>query len=182
MFVMLVILTIFLVPCKKVADRIGKANTYALGVGIASIGLIVAVFLPHHATNIIFVVAAITGIGFSSQWICPHSMMPDVIEYDELESGEHRAGIFYGMNSFISKITGALGTAVCGWVLKLTGYVEGAEQTATALFGIRTLFTVLPVLLLVISIILLLRYPINRKTHGEVVRELEKRRALQSGK
>jgi GPH family glycoside/pentoside/hexuronide:cation symporter len=177
MFLLLATLTVFLVPCSKVIRRIGKAKTYALGLMIASAAMLVAFFLPGGATGIIFIVSATAGIGFSSQWVCPHSMMPDVIEYDELATGERREGIFYGMNAMITKVTGALGMLICGWGLKLSGYVEGAVQTSKALFGIRFMFALLPVLLMLACVPLLLSYPVTRESHAALVKELEKRRA-----
>jgi GPH family glycoside/pentoside/hexuronide:cation symporter len=176
MFLLLITLTIFLTPCSAVAGRIGKAKTYALGLIIASVAMLAAFLLPPRATGLIFIISAVAGLGFSSQWVCPHSMMPDVIEYDELLTGERREGIFYGMNAMITKVTGALGMMICGWGLKWSGYVEGAAQTSKALFGIRFMFALLPVLMLLASVPLLLSYPVTRESHAAVVRELEKRR------
>lgn len=175
MMLMLVILGLFLVPCQMVAMRIGKHKAYALGLTIACAALLVSVFLPHRETMLIYVIAAIAGLGFSSQWVCPHSMMPDVIEYDELVTHERREGIYFGMWNMTGKITGALGIAICGWGLKLFGYAEGVEQTTTALLGIRLMFSILPVVLLLLSVLLLMRYPINRETHAKVLEELNKR-------
>ncbi len=177
MLAMLGTLAIFLVPCAKVSSKIGKAKTYALGITIACCALIVGFFLPSTAKTIMMIIAVIAGIGFSSQWVCPHSMVPDVIEYDELITGERREGIYYGMNGMVGKITGALGSAICGWGLSLTGYVENAVQTPEALMGIRTMFALLPAILLLICVPLLMKYPITRKAHAEVVRQLEERRA-----
>jgi GPH family glycoside/pentoside/hexuronide:cation symporter len=169
-------LALFLVPCKLVADKMGKHNAYALGTAIACCGLLVAFFLPHNVSMLIYGVAFVAGLGFSSQWVCPHSMMPDVIEYDELMTGERREGVYYGMWSMTGKITGALGSALCGWGLALFGYVEGAEQSPTSLLGIRLMFTVLPAVLLIVCIPLLLKYPITRKTHAALMEELNKKR------
>ncbi len=177
MLLLLGTLTLFIVPCSMVSRRIGKAKTYALGIGIACAALIAAFFTPREARILISVVAVVAGIGFSSQWVCPHSMIPDVIEYDELATGERREGIYYGMNAMVGKVTGALGSAICGWGLQLTGYVENAVQTETALFGIRFLFALLPAVLLLICVPLLIRYPITKDSHAEVVRQLEERRA-----
>lgn len=176
MVLMLGTLAIFLVPCAKVAGLLGKAKTYALGLVIACTALIVSFFLPHQESFIIYIVAFVAGVGFSSQWVCPHSMMPDVIEYDELATGERREGIYYGMNGMAGKVTGALGSAICGWGLKISGYVEGAQQTSTALFGIRGMFAVLPAFFLLICVPLLIRYPITRESHAKVVAELQARR------
>ena len=176
MLLLLGTLAIFIIPCSKVSARIGKARTYALGIAIACAALLAAFLAPYRAQVLICFVAFVAGVGFSSQWVCPHSMMPDVIEYDELATGERREGIYYGMNAMVSKITGALGSAICGWGLQLTGYVENAAQTETALFGIRFLFALLPAVLLIICVPLLMKYPITRESHAEVVRQLEERR------
>ncbi len=180
MVLMLGTLALFLVPCALVANRLGKAKTYALGLSIACAALIASFFLPHEQSLIIYVIAFVAGAGFSSQWVCPHSMMPDVIEYDELATGERREGIYYGMNAMAGKITGALGSAICGWGLKLSGYVEGVEQTETALFGIRTMFAILPVVFLLICVPMLIRYPITRESHAKVVAQLEARHAAEA--
>lgn len=180
MFLMLGTLAVCLVPCAGVSAKIGKAKTYALGISIASAGLLVAFFLNGEMSVIIYALAAIVGLGFSSQWVCPHSMMPDVIEYDELETGERREGIYYGMNATAGKITGALGTAICGWGMDLTGYVEGAAQTPAALMGIRVMFAVVPALLLFVCVPLLLKYPITRESHAKVLAALEARRKEQA--
>ncbi len=176
MLLMLGTLAIFLVPCSKVSGRIGKAKTYALGIGIACAALLVAFVLPSGAGLPIYLVAAVAGLGFSSQWVCPHSMIPDCIEYDELATGERREGIYYGMNGMAGKVTGALGSAICGWGLSLTGYVENAVQTPTALLGIRVMFALLPAILLLICVPLLIKYPITRESHAKVVEELKARR------
>ena len=120
---MLVMIGIFLVPAKLVSDRINKGPAYALGLFIASMAVMTSFFFPHGATPLIYVVAAVAGLGFSAQWVFPWSMLPDVVEYDEKMTGERREGIYYGLWAFLSKFTGALGVAVSGWALGLFGYV-----------------------------------------------------------
>jgi len=172
MLMLLGVLAIFLVPCKMVADKIGKAKTYALGIGIACLGLLAAFFLPHSATFLIYIISAIAGLGFSSQWVCPHAMLPDVIEYDELMTGERREGVYYGMWGMVGKVTGSFGAALCGWGLKIFGYVKDVEQTQLSLLGIRLLFAIIPAVLLLTCLPLLLRYPIDKKSHAKLMEAL----------
>ncbi len=179
MLLLLLTLAIFLVPCKQVADKIGKAKTYALGITIASVALIVAFALPHQASGVIFGVAIVAGLGFSSQWVCPHSMMPDVIEYDELMTGKRREGLYYGMWNMTGKITGALGSAICGWGLALFGYVENVEQTDLSRLGIRLMFSIIPAFLLLVCVPLLIRYPITKQAHAEVMRQIAEKKAAE---
>lgn len=184
MLSMLGVLAIFLVPCGILSNKFGKAKTYALGLAIASAALVVVFAIPQGPNNWIFLLAAIAGMGFSAQWVCPHSMIPDVIEYDELMTGERREGVYYGMQATCTKITGAIATAACGWGLELGKYIEPANgmtadminQPDTALFSIRVMFAVIPAIFLLICIPLLMKYPITRESHAEVLKQLEEKR------
>ena len=184
MLSMLGVLALFLVPCGMISNKIGKAKAYALGLGIASTALIFVFFIPQGPNNWIFLLAAIAGMGFSAQWVCPHSMIPDVIEYDELLTGERREGLYYGMQATATKVTGALATAACGWGLELGKYIEpSADMTAdminqpySALLSIRIMFALVPAVFLLICIPLLMKYPITRESHAEVLKQLEEKR------
>jgi GPH family glycoside/pentoside/hexuronide:cation symporter len=179
LLVMLVSIGIFLVPAKILSDRINKGPAYALGLGIASIAILFGYLLPHEPTPLIYVIAFVAGMGFSTQWVSPWSMLPDVIEYDELLTGERREGVFYGLWAFLSKFTGALGVAVAGWALAWFNYVPNAEQTSEALFGIRFFFCIVPAVVILFSLPILIRYPITRANHAELVKQLAERKATQ---
>jgi GPH family glycoside/pentoside/hexuronide:cation symporter len=169
---MLLSIGIFLIPAKLVSDKINKGPSYALGLFIASLAVITSFFFPRGATPLIYVVAVIAGMGFSAQWVFPWSMLPDVVEYDEKMTGERREGIYYGLWAFLSKFTGALGVAVSGWALELFGYIPNVEQTTRALFGIRFFFAIVPSVVIMVSLPFLIWYPITRKTHSALVKEL----------
>jgi GPH family glycoside/pentoside/hexuronide:cation symporter len=177
---MLVTIGIFLIPAKLISDKINKGPAYALGLFIASVAIISSFFFPHGQTPLIYVVAAVAGMGFSAQWVFPWSMLPDVIEYDEKMTGERREGIYYGLWAFLSKFTGALGVAVSGWALGLFGYVPNVEQTVHALFGIRFFFAIVPAVVIFISLPFLIWYPITRQKHAELVKELADKKAAKS--
>jgi GPH family glycoside/pentoside/hexuronide:cation symporter len=180
LLVMLVMIGIFIIPTKIISDKINKGPSYALGLFIASVAVITSFFVPRGPTPLIYVVAAVAGMGFSAQWVCPWSMLPDVVEYDEKMTGERREGIYYGLWAFLTKFTGALGIAVSGWALGLFGYIPNVEQTAHALFGIRLFFAIVPAVVILISLPFLIWYPITRKNHAELVRELAERAAAKS--
>jgi GPH family glycoside/pentoside/hexuronide:cation symporter len=175
---MLLMIGIFLIPAKLVSDKINKGPAYALGLFIASLAVISSFFFPHGPTPLIYVVAAVAGLGFSAQWVFPWSMLPDVVEYDEKMTGERREGVYYGLWAFLSKFTGALGIAVSGWALGLFGYVPNVEQTIHALFGIRLFFAIVPAVVIIFSLPFLIWYPITRKTHAALVKELADRKAV----
>jgi GPH family glycoside/pentoside/hexuronide:cation symporter len=174
---MLLTIGIFLIPAKWVMDRINKGPTYALGLGIASLAVMCSFLLPHAPTSLMYVIAVVAGIGFSTQFVCPWSMLPDVVEHDEKMTGERREGIYYGLWNFLSKFTSALGVAVSGWALSLYGYVPNVEQTVRALFGIRLFFAIIPAVVILVSLPFLIWYPITRKSHAALLQELAERKA-----
>ena len=178
LLVMLVTIGVFLIPAKLISDRINKGPAYALGLFIASAAIITSFFFPRGTTPLIYVVAAIAGMGFSAQWVFPWSMLPDVVEYDEKMTGERREGIYYGLWAFLTKFTSALGVAVSGWALSLFGYVPNVEQTTHALFGIRLFFAIVPAAVILTSLPFLIWYPITRKNHAALVKELAERKAI----
>ena len=173
-FVMLVLLgtvAIFLIPWRLVSKKMNKGPAYALGLFIASIAIVAAFFLPQGPTPWIYGIAFVAGVGFSAQYVFPWSMIPDVIEDDAAQSGERHEGIYFGVNAFLGKMTGAIGIAVAGWALDLYGYVPDAIQTTRALFGIRFFYAIVPVIAFMIALPLLIWYPITREKHAELVKQ-----------
>lgn len=164
---------IFLMPAKLLADRINKGPTYGLGMLIVALTfLLVFFFMPNHPTPLIYVVAVLLGIGFSTQWVIPNAMLPDVVEYDEKMTGERREGIYNGISNFMTKFSVALGIAIPGWGLDWFGYVPNVVQTEQALFGIRFFYCIIPAIALLACLPILFRYPITRKSHAALRQEL----------
>ena len=105
-------------------------------------------------------------------------MLGEVVDEDELLTGERREGIYAGFMTFVRKLAGASGVWVAGVVLDLAGYVGGQpEQTKSALFAIRGLTGAVPTLLLAIAAAIAFGYPLGRARHRQILTELRARRA-----
>jgi len=170
---LMITLMIFLYFWKWVSTKINKGPSYALGLLIASLALISSFFLGTGPTNLIFVIAIIVGFGFSAQYIFPWSMLADVIEVDQKNTGEHRAGIYHGVWAFLTKFTNALGVGTIGWVLTGFGYIADQAQSAHALLGIRLLFAIIGSVVMISSLPLLVWYPITKRTHRELLESIQ---------
>jgi GPH family glycoside/pentoside/hexuronide:cation symporter len=175
MLTLLVAIGLFLFPWKAVSQRINKGPSYALGLLIASLAVCASFLFPYGPSPALYLVAFLAGLGFSAQWVFPWSMMPDVVEADQVMTGERREGIYYGVWAFLTKFTNALGIAVSGWALKLFGYVPNVAQTEYARLGIRLFFGIVPSVVLILSLPLLFWYPITRESHARLRAELEAR-------
>ncbi len=144
-----------------------------MGLAIGGLAVASTYFLPHEPTPLIYVIAIVAGIGFSAQWVFPWAMVPDVVEYDRLETRERRGGMYYGVWGFTSKLTGGLGVALAGAVLQFSGYVANVEQSAETLRTIRLFFGPIPLVVILLALPLLIWYPITRESHAALRAKLD---------
>ena len=173
MGLMLVFVVIGLFPWKMLSERWNKGPAYALGMAIGALAVGITFFLPHQPTPWIYLVAALAGLGFSAQWVFPWAMIADVADWDRLETGDYRSGMYYGVWGLITKFSEAAAIAGTGWVLVLFHYVPNAAQSPETLLGIRLFFGVLPTFFILVALPLLIWYPITRKTHRALRDQLE---------
>ncbi len=118
---------------------------------------------------------AFTGAGF---WILYGSMTADVIDYDELQTGQRREGSFAACGSWILKFGMGIGNWASGEILGSTGFDAklGGNQTEHAIFMIRFLLAAIPIAGLVLSLIFLSRFPLTPTKMAEIRRQLEAKR------
>ena len=121
MLLLLVFVGLFLFPWKTVSDRWNKGPAYACGLALGAAAVALTFVLPKGPTPWVYAIAILAGIGFSANWVFPWAMVPDVVEIDRLETGEHRGGAYYGVWGLAVKISQAVGLAASGWVLQLYG-------------------------------------------------------------
>ncbi len=172
---------IFLLVWAKISERVGKKRVYYYGAAIWIVVEIALFFVQPGQVTLLFVLAILAGIGVSIGYLVPWSMLPDVIELDELETGQRREGIYYGFFVFLQKLGISLGLALSNFALELTGYItptEGAPlpvQPDSVQFALRIFVSLVPAVILLISIPVVARYPITRQRYAEIRAALDQR-------
>ncbi len=120
------------------------------------------------------------GVGIATAYLVPWSMLPDVIDLDELETGQRREGVFYGVMTFTQKTCVGLGIALTLQALQWYGFDQNllpGQQPPSALNALRWMIGPLPTLILLVGMLLVYLYPITRQKHAEILAQLEARRA-----
>jgi GPH family glycoside/pentoside/hexuronide:cation symporter len=174
LLILLVTAMLFIPLSVLVSKRIGKKTTYLVGMLIIAAACVVIFFLGHVIGLLfVFVMMFVAGIGLSTTYPMPWSMIPDTVEYGYLQTGERREGGYYGLWTFISKIGQALAIALSGWILELSGYLPEVEQTATARLGIRVLLGPVTAAIFVAAVVVLSFYPLNEKRYNEVLEKIK---------
>lgn len=176
---------IFILVWGHLSRRLGRKNVFYLGVS-AWIAVQIALFLvqPGQVT-VVTILAFLAGIGVSIGFLIPWSLLPDVVDHDELHTGRRREGIFYGFFVFLQKFGIAVGLFVQGQVLEWTGYIQARgnvipPQPDSALLALRILTTLVPILFLLASIVVVYYNPITQEKLAEIQAELARRRARPS--
>lgn len=173
MGLMLVFVTISLPIWKKIADKWDKGPAYGIGMSMGAVALLILFFLPHGPTWVIYPVVVLAGLGFGANWVFPWAMIADVSDFDRVETGQFRSGIYYGVWGTATKFSEGLALIIVNLMLVWFGYVANVEQSAQSLLGIRLFFSIIPAVFIFAALPLLLKYPITRKAHAEVKAKLE---------
>jgi GPH family glycoside/pentoside/hexuronide:cation symporter len=118
---------------------------------------------------------AFTGAGF---WTIYNSMLADIMDYDELETGKRREGAFSACQSWLSKVGITIGAFASGWILQLTGFDSALKgnQSPEAIFWIRFTLSAIPVLFLAFAVWAIIKFPLTREKMAEIRTALEKMR------
>jgi GPH family glycoside/pentoside/hexuronide:cation symporter len=161
------------------AERWNKKAAYQAGMVFLACVLIALSFISPGQVTVVFLVAALAGVGVSAAHAIPLAILPDTIEWDELRSANRQEAAYYSVITLIQKLVGAGTIALTGSVLQATGYLQGAStQPASALGAIRFLVGPLPAAFFIAGILLAAVYPISREKHARIMRALTKKREL----
>lgn len=166
-----------------ISKRQNKIRAYIAGMAAWIVVELLIFTIQPGETTYMLTLAALAGIGVSAAYILPDSILPDVIEWDELRTGRRQEGIYYGIRTLIRKLTGALVIFVTLQILGWSGYqappenVTTYQQPESALFMIRMMDSFISALILTGTIILAWSYPLTREKYQKIQRLLTIRRS-----
>ena len=170
--IVLVCSMIFLGPPLK---KFGKRKTALLGTVVAVSGQAL-MFLAPSSYAIVLAGTVIKAIGSAPLVGTLFAMVADTIEYGEWKFGVRAEGLAFGTIALAAKIFVGLGNVMVGWLLGITGYVNGAEtQSASVLFAVKAMFLHIPLAILIFSGFLLWIYKLDDQ-YPSIVADLKLRR------
>jgi len=169
------------------SQKIGKKAVYFLGMTLWIIAAAGLFFLQPGQIGLMYVLAVMAGFGVSTAYLVPWSLIPDVIDLDELQTGQRREGIFYGFMVLLQKLGLALGIFLVGNALQAAGFQAAIPGTTTlpiqpdsALLAIRITVGPVPMICLICGLLLMYFYPITREIHTEIIMKLKTHQENQS--
>ena len=161
------------------ATRIGKRRAFFFAIAVSIFGYAFKWFCysPEHPW-LLLVATPFISFGLGGLFTLMGSMVADVCDLDELETGHRREGMFGSIFWWVVKLGMALALGFSGVLLNATGFDVGlgGAQSETTLLMMRLFDVGVPVITSAIAIWAVASYPITEKVAQEVRAKLEARR------
>jgi len=170
------VLAIISVPLwVKFTQKTNKKLAFGAALFVSTTGALLFLLVPEGGTAILFYcLMGFMGIGYGGMMTIPSSILADVVDVDELKTGERREGLYFGTWDFIRKLASNLGKWAPMMGLSLLGYIEGAEsQLPTVREGIRLMFSIGPAIVFLIGVVVMWKFPMTRAEHDDIRKQLD---------
>lgn len=145
--------------------RIGKRRGYLLSSVVLAAGATLAGTAQVAPSAVVFAATALVGVGYAGCQVFPLAMLPDAAAVDARRTGSNRVGVYTGVWTAGETLGLALGPGLFALVLALGDYRSGTSggvaQPDSAVTAITLGFSLLPALLVVVSLWWLARYRLD---------------------
>ena len=159
----------------RLARRLGKNRAFQLCIAwsvlVLSLFPLLQADMPRQVFYLFIIFAGLGAGGYE----IPPSIAADVIDHDELRTGQRREGAFFGVWTLMMKLVAAAAIALVGVALDLIGYVPNQPQSVSTLWGLKMLYGPVPAFFLFLSLLIFRRFPLTQESHAEIQRQLQAR-------
>lgn len=146
------------------ATRVGKKKALLACISMALVGSLSKWFcyVPGHP-YLMFIPVALMGPGLGGYLMLTPSLLADICDFDELDTGLRREATYCAVYNWIFNAGLASSYFISGIVLAVTGFDEKLEgaQNPNTIYAMRVIFTLLPVVVLTAAAWFAMRIPVT---------------------
>ena len=103
-------------------------------------------------------------------------MFYDVCDADKLENGADSAGLIISIQGLTESVFEAVGFQILGILLHFTGFqTDAAQQSLETMQCVHVSFTFIPAFFAFIALFMMVKYPITRTKHAEIIKNLQQK-------
>ena len=153
----------------RLARRWEKHRLLAVGMAIYTAATTALLWVPGGNFPVVAAVWVIAGVGYASITVLPTSVLADIVDQGEAETGERRSGAYAAIYYLVVKIGLAVGVGLSFGLLQLVHFDPAAIQHSVSdRLHIRLLGFALPSLLYAGALVLYLGHPITRRVQRQL--------------
>ena len=161
----------------RLAKRVGKKPAWLAAAALNSLTFAGVFFLGPGDSQAYAILVVASGLGFGATLALPSAMQADVIDYEELRSGERKEGEIIGLWAVSKKLAAAFGVFLAFPILGAVGYVPNAAQPEAVVLTLKILYALVPSLFNLLGLWVAWHYPIDKTAHEKILEAVRARRA-----
>jgi len=162
-----------------ISKKIGKRNTFLITIPISIFGYALK-WLGYNPNfpYLLMITAPFVTFGLGSLFTLMNSMVADVCDFDELNTGERREGTFSAVYWWMVKLGVAIASLAAGFLFNIVGFdvALGLGQSVSALFWMRICDVGIPILTSFAAIFVIVNFDITEDKAYDIRMALEARR------
>ncbi len=162
----------------KIARRVGKVRLWRysmIATALAFGGLFPVLYFqgPLQLPGL-FTLLFIAGLAGGCGGTMGPSVQSDVIDYDELQTGERKEGMYFAVWDFVFKSAIGVMALLTGFTLQATGFTPNETQPESARLAMILLFSLFPLLCYFVGTWIFTRFSFDENAHAEVMENMGK--------
>jgi GPH family glycoside/pentoside/hexuronide:cation symporter len=158
-----------------VCRRLGKRVTWAAGLMLCSLSLILTYFFVPDTIIGLSVGFFLLGCGVQSGLIIQFAAAADALDYGQWKTGQRTEAIGFAVITFVMKISLAVGNGLTGWCYDLAGFRPDVAADAQVQADMRAVFLCLPAGMYLVSAAIVHFYQISASRHRDMIAQIDKR-------
>lgn len=155
---------------------IDKPKAYCGFFALSAVSTALVYWVSPQNLVLLFSLQLVTSFCLGPVSVLQWAMYTDTADYSEWKTGRRATALIMAASLFALKMGVALGGAIIAGILAWYGYVASQPQTPQALQGIRLSMSLYAAIPIVISVLLMLFYPLTNKRMITIEADLTERR------
>ncbi len=160
----------------RLSRRYGKRDVWVVAMLIAGFAFGLTFFVGEGDVLLIAMILPLAGVGLGCGGVVGPSLLADVIDADELATGERKEGAYNAVWGFALKSSNALVIVLAGVVLQFSGFQPNQVQSDTTLLALRGLFA-MPLIGFIGAAFVLKGLSLDEAEHARIRAALDARHA-----
>ena len=155
----------------RLSRRFSKHRVWCGAMILASAAFVCVPFLPTGALAAFAVVCVVTGMALGADLSLPPAVQADVVDYDRWRFGRNRAGLQFALWGMGTKLALALSVGTALPALAALGFDPSAPDRH-GLWALSVIYAWLPVVIKVLAVAVMWRFPLTPNRHAAIRRRL----------
>lgn len=169
--------SLLLVPIwMPLARKFGKINLYTFSMLLSGTAFGSLFFADYNNLAHLYIAGIMAGTANGCNNVIGPSIFSDIIDYDELQTGDRKEGAYFAVWSLVWKSSTAIVLFILGMVLSFVGFEPNVPQTDLVIDTMKFMFTLLPCMFYILAAFMFSFFKLNEETYNNIRTELDTNR------